>query len=127
MDRIKVLIVDDEEEVCNGLKLYLEDTKRFDVLTATTGLAGFRLAKAEKPDIILLDIIMSGLTGADVAEELLSDEETKNIPIIFLTALMRKSEENKIGGKFMKYHLIAKPVNVDDLIEKIEDITRERT
>ena len=125
MNRIKVLIIDDEKEVCDGLKLYLEDTKKFDALTAASGIAGFHLAKSKKPDIILLDIIMPDLTGADLAEELLADEDTKDIPIIFLTALMRKREEKKLGGRLMKYHIIAKPVNVNDLIERIENIVEE--
>ena len=57
MKRIKVLLVDDEEEICKGLKLCLEETGKFDVLTATTGIMGLYLAKTRRPDIILLDLL----------------------------------------------------------------------
>jgi CheY-like chemotaxis protein len=122
MSRIKVLLVDDEEEFCKALKLILEETGKFEVLTATRGAVGFQLAKSKKPDVIILDIVMPDMTGTEVAEALLEDNDTKHIPIIFLTALLKKHEEESFRKKFTKYHILAKPVNTDDLISRIRDI-----
>ena len=121
MDRIKVLLIDDEEEFCRVLKLSLEQMRKFDVLTASRGDAGLDLAKSRKPDIILLDIVMPGMSGTEVAEQLREDSETCQIPIIFLTAVLQKGEEGGFGGSTSKYRIIAKPVKVDELIRQIKD------
>ncbi len=122
----KVLIVDDEENFCYLIKKNLEDTGEFRVFVATNGEDGIALARLEKPDVILLDVMMPQMHGADVAEELKRDERTKNIKIIFLTAIVRKEEigvgtMRGIGGS--KY--IAKPVETEELIRCIKEVIQE--
>lgn len=120
MDRIKVLAIDDETEFCKAIKIGLEATKKYEVATASKARDGLRMARTQNPDIILLDIMMPELSGTEIAEELSDSDRTKNIPIIFVTALLKKNEEGQDYGNQSRYQMIAKPVNMAELIEKIE-------
>lgn len=85
MAKKKVLIADDEEDIKTVVKLYLE-SKGYDVVTSYDGLDTLDKAKAEKPDLILLDIMMPVINGFEVCQQLKADEETKQIPIVMLSA-----------------------------------------
>jgi CheY-like chemotaxis protein len=91
---MKVLIIDDEKGV---LKMYSEFLmgNAIEVLQATDGQTGMRLAKEQKPDVILLDIIMPRYNGLDVLKDLKADQETRNIPVFLLTNLPAESSEDK--------------------------------
>ncbi|MBU0635304.1 MAG: response regulator [Candidatus Omnitrophica bacterium] len=118
----KILIVDDEEDFCFLIKKNLESTGEFEVFVAYNGIDGFCLARVEKPDLILLDIIMPDIGGSDVVHRLKADEHTKNIPVIFLTAVITPKETGK--GRVRKigsYNYIAKPIDTDRLIAYIND------
>jgi DNA-binding response OmpR family regulator len=82
---MKTLVIDDEAPIRLLCRVNLE-AEGVEVLEAGDGATGLELARREKPDAILLDVMMPGLDGWNVAERLLADEETKAIPIIFLTA-----------------------------------------
>jgi DNA-binding response OmpR family regulator len=82
---MKTLIIDDEAPIRLLCRVNLE-AEGIEVLEAPDGATGLDLARSEKPDAILLDVMMPGLDGWNVAEQLLSDEGTSAIPIIFLTA-----------------------------------------
>ena len=114
-----ILIVDDEEDFCFFVKLNLEQTGKFDVLTATSGADGIQMAIKYQPDLILLDIIMPNMPGTQVAEELLNHKATKAITIIFVTAIVKRGEvgprDDKIGGRYF----IFKPVKLDELVSEI--------
>jgi CheY-like chemotaxis protein len=118
----KVLLIDDEENFCFFIKLNLEKTGRFDVLTTTSGAEGIILAAEEQPDLILLDIVMPELDGGQVAEQLLENQGTKDIPVLFITAIASRqgiqSHEGRIGGR----HFIAKPAMFEEIMEKIDRI-----
>ena len=118
----KVLLIDDEENFCFFVKLNLEKTGRFEVLTTTSGAHGIILASEEQPDLILLDIIMPELDGGQVAEQLLENQKTKDIPVLFITAIASRqgiqSHEGTIGGR----HFIAKPAILEEIMEKINGI-----
>lgn len=122
MAKKKILLIDDEEGFCSLVKLNLEKTKRFEVLTSTSGLEGIEIAKDKQPDLILLDIYMPDMEGSEVAEHLLEDATTKDIPIIFLTALVDKETVELGGGIIGKREFIAKPVAPKELISRIEAI-----
>ncbi len=119
---IHILAVDDEESLTFFVKLNLQSDKHynFKVTTANSGEEGLRLAKTIRPDLILLDIMMPDLSGTEVAEKLLLDPRTKNIPIIFMTAIVQKDEVAEGGGQMGGREFIAKPVGKDELIERIE-------
>jgi DNA-binding response OmpR family regulator len=118
----KILIIDDEENFCRALKKALEMRSTFPVLTATRGDEGIRLAKIHKPDVILLDIMMPGMAGTHVAEELSEDPATRSIPIIFVTAIVKEEELKESGGIIGGRSFIAKPIMIDELIKKINAI-----
>src|SRR5207302_10184877 len=81
----KVLVIDDEAPIRLLCRVNLE-AEGMDVLEAADGPTGLDQARELAPDVILLDVMMPGLDGWRVAEELLEDERTQDIPIIFLTA-----------------------------------------
>jgi len=122
----KVLIIDDEEAFCYLVKKNLEATGEYQVFVANNGEDGIILAKLENPDVILLDIMMPQMHGGDVAEALKDNPKTVQIPIIFLTAIIRKEEigvepMRGIGGN--KY--IAKPVETRDLVKCLKEVILE--
>ena len=119
---INILAVDDEESFTFFIKLNLqkETSYNFKVTTANSGAEGLKLARAVRPDLILLDIMMPGMSGTEVAEELLMDARTKNIPIIFLTAVVQKDEVQDQAGMMGGREFIAKPVGKEELISRIE-------
>ena len=71
MAKSKILIIDDEENLCFLVKMNLEATGRYEVLTATDPREGLKLAKANIPDLILLDLMMPHMEGSEVAERLM--------------------------------------------------------
>lgn len=119
---IHILAVDDEDSFTFFVKLNLQTYKKrpFKVTTANSGTEGLKLAKVIRPDLILLDVMMPDMSGAEVAEELLLDARTKNIPIIFVTALVKKDEVEKEAGQMGGREFIAKPVGKEELIGRIE-------
>ena len=122
-EKKKVLLIDDEKDLCFFLKANLENTGEFDVLVSTRGDKVIELAQREKPDLILLDILMPGMSGDEVAEILLENPATAKIPIIFLTAMVTKEEIGdvalkKSGGR----NFIAKPITTKELVGAIKEV-----
>ena len=118
----KILVIDDEENFGRAIKKALELRGTFQVFTATKGTEGIRLAKTQKPDIILLDIMMPDMAGTYVAEELSEDPVTASIPIVFVTAIISKEEIEKTDGVAGGRNFIAKPIVMDELVKKINAI-----
>ena len=116
----KLLVIDDEEYFCRAVKKAIEMKRDLQVLTATRGDEGLRLARTQKPDLILLDIVMPGMMGTQVAEELLQDPNTASIPVIFVTAIVKKEDTDRAMGFLGGRMFIAKPVVVDELLKKID-------
>src|SRR5919107_5143796 len=121
----KVLVIDDEAPIRLLCRVNLE-AEGMDVIEAADGPSGVEKARDEGPDVILLDVMMPGLDGWHVAEQLLDDNRTTGIPIIFLTARAEFRDRARgldIGG----VDYITKPFNplelaplVRDLLERIE-------
>lgn len=112
-----VLLIDDEESARRLVKLLLE-LEGYHVLTAPNGEEGLILAKVERPDVILLDIIMPKLNGHEVLRRVKSDPDTSSIPVIMLTA---RGADHDIAASFRfgaTCH-IEKPFETKDLLEKI--------
>ncbi|HAZ10819.1 MAG TPA: response regulator [Candidatus Omnitrophica bacterium] len=117
MDKKKILIIDDEEGFTKMVKLNLEETGEYTVKIENNSNNAFMAAKEFKPDLILLDIMMPGMDGGDVASELKSDNALKDIPVVFLTAIVKEGEiDGSIGG----HPFIAKPVSAEDLVKHIK-------
>lgn len=120
MEKKKILIIDDEERFTQLVKLNLEKTGRYEVMTQSKGSLGLATAKSFNPDLILLDILMPDMEGGDVASAMHDDNDTKGIPIVFLTAVAEKKEVKRGGGTIGGYPFIAKPVSVPELVHVIE-------
>jgi two-component system alkaline phosphatase synthesis response regulator PhoP len=109
----RVLVIDDEAPIRLLCRVNLE-AEQMDVIEAADGPSGLDQAREERPDVILLDVMMPGLDGWKVAEQLLDDERTSEIPIIFLTARAEFRDRAKgldIGG----VDYVTKPFNPLDL------------
>jgi len=125
-----VLVVDDEAPIRLLCRVNLE-AEGMTVLEASDGESGLATARAETPDVVLLDVMMPGRNGWEVAEELLADEGTSRIPIIFLTARAEVKDRAKgidLGG----VDYVTKPFNpvelaplVRDLVRRVEDGERD--
>ena len=116
MYRKKILIIDDEENFCKLVKKNLEQTGEFEVYIATNGEDGIRLAKEIKPDLILLDVVMPEMDGADVISLIRNDKDIKDIPVVFLTAIVREEEAISQASFTRGYSLLAKTVTLRELI-----------
>jgi len=122
--RKKILIVDDEKNFIELVKKNLERAGDYEVKIECEGKKALAVAKEFRPDLIFLDIVMPDIPGGDVARRLKDDPQTKDIPIVFLTALMTKdeiSEGEEIGG----FPFIAKPIDTEELIKIIEKNTKK--
>jgi DNA-binding response OmpR family regulator len=116
----RVLVIDDEAPIRLLCRVNLE-AEKMEVLEAADGPAGLNQARAEKPDVILLDVMMPGLDGWQVAEQLLEDDATKSIPIVFLTARAEFRDRARgldLGG----IDYVTKPFNPLELAPLVEDM-----
>jgi len=120
MEKKKILLIDDEQDFTQLVKMNLEATGKYEVKIENRGALGFAAAKQFKPDLILLDILMPDMEGSEVASKLNEDKDTKNIPIVILTAIIKEDEVKESGGFIAGYHFLAKPVSTDKLINMIE-------
>jgi DNA-binding response OmpR family regulator len=117
---MKTLVIDDEAPIRLLCRVNLE-AEGVEVLEAADGATGLGLAKREKPDAILLDVMMPGLDGWSVAERLLSDEETAAIPIIFLTA--RADLRDRVRGMDAGgLDYVTKPFNPVELASLVREV-----
>jgi DNA-binding response OmpR family regulator len=117
---MRTLIIDDEAPIRLLCKVNLE-AEGIEVLEAGDGITGLEVARAEKPDAILLDVMMPGLDGWNVAEELLADESTSAIPIIFLTA--RADLRDRVRGMDAGgLDYITKPFNPLELASVVRQV-----
>jgi two-component system alkaline phosphatase synthesis response regulator PhoP len=117
-----VLVVDDEAPIRLLCRVNLE-AEGMAVLEAADGETGLELARTQLPDVILLDVMMPGRSGWEVAEELLADEVTSGIPIIFLTARAEIRDRAKgidLGG----VDYVTKPFNPVELAPLVQDLVR---
>ncbi|MFP4157565.1 MAG: response regulator [Opitutales bacterium] len=121
-NKTRVLIVDDETTVTRMVKRNLEATGDYQVEAVNDSIDAVNRAKEFLPHIILLDIVMPQADGGDVANGLRSRSATKNIPIIFVSAMVSPKEAQRglyeSGGE----HFLAKPINTEILSEAIETV-----
>jgi DNA-binding response OmpR family regulator len=116
----KVLVIDDEAPIRLLCRVNLE-AEGMDVSEASDGPSGLELARAERPDAILLDVMMPGLDGWTVAERLLEDEATSSIPVVFLTA--RADVRDRVRGiDIGGLDYITKPFNPVELASLIREV-----
>jgi DNA-binding response OmpR family regulator len=111
-----VLIVEDEPEINTMIALALR-IKEYEVAQARDGQEALRLVRERRPDLVLLDIMMPGLSGYDVALDLKENSNTADIPIIFVTAKTGK-EDRGLGLKIATDY-ICKPFEAEELVTRV--------
>ncbi len=119
----KILVVDDEKDIVDLLKYNLEKEKEFEVITAHNGKEALASAVDNKPDIVLLDIMMPELNGFEVCKRLKSSTATSKIPVIFLTAKENEIDEI-IGLELGADDYIQKPISPRKVIARIKSVFR---
>jgi CheY-like chemotaxis protein len=118
--RIPILVVDDEPNLSNLVRLFLEQTRRYQVRVENRSSNALAVARELRPAMILLDVDMPGKDGGQVALEIGSDPALRNTPIVFFTSLISREEagnrEVVRGGQ----RFLAKPVNPKVLVEVVD-------
>jgi two-component system alkaline phosphatase synthesis response regulator PhoP len=127
-DRAKILLVDDDKDFVEATKLVLE-SKPYEVITAYDGSEGLRQAKKEKPDLIILDVIMPIKDGFNAAEELKKDPELNAIPVIMLTSFADRVGETTLsvsqGLTLDTEDYIDKPVAPQELLKRVDKLLQK--
>ncbi|MBU1871632.1 MAG: response regulator [Candidatus Omnitrophica bacterium] len=117
----KILIVDDEEETLIHLSNILKRAN-YEVISTTKGKEAVDLAIRQRPDLIILDIVLPDMGGSEVATTILGNPATGSIPIVFLTGILTKQEEEGIEGKTGRRYVIAKPITSRELLEMVSKV-----
>ncbi len=116
----KILVVDDEPDLADTTKTLLK-MNGYDAMTAGTGEECLSKAEKERPDLILLDVLLPGMSGLEVSRRLKNNKSTKDIPIIIVTALVGEDTAEKSRERGAKY-FISKPFDPEELLAKIKSI-----
>ena len=121
---MKILLIDDDKDLCQLTKIALLKNG-YEVAAFHGAEEGINDARKSKPNLILMDVMLPGLSGAEAVRILQSDSSLRNVPVIFLTALVT-GEETKfmnvglnISG--LNYRTLGKPYNIDKLLEVVKN------
>jgi DNA-binding response OmpR family regulator len=114
----RIFIADDDRDILDILKLMLQ-TRGYRVLVSNNGSELFEYAPEELPDLVMLDIWMSGIDGRDICARLKNNENTKNIPVLFISA---NSNLQAIAKEYGAEGFIAKPFDMEILLNKVHDM-----
>ena len=120
----RIRVVDDEPSVTRNLKLTLESGGGYEVLGENNATNTLSTARAFRPDLVLLNVMMPGLDKGDVAARLRADPLLRDTPIIFLTALVSNEETDGHEMSSGAETFLAKPVDIGELRQTLEDHIR---
>ena len=120
-DQMRVVCIEDEPEMIDLVRLIL-GRKGFDVIGADGGIEGLEKVKREKPDLVLLDLMMPDMDGWEVYQQIKADPDIKDIPIVIVTA-KAQSIDKVLGLHIAKVDdYITKPFGPQELLESVEKI-----
>lgn len=119
----KILVIDDEPELVKALKIRFE-SKGYKVAQASDGEEGIKKIQGEKPDLIVLDIMMPAMDGYTFAREVRFNPGTKHIPVIILTAKEKMKDLFEIEG--IKEYIV-KPFEYQELLDRIEKLLKHES
>lgn len=115
--RKKILVADDDQSILDVIKIMLEQVGGYEVSTTLDGESVLELQ--ELPDLLLLDLWMSGIDGSEVCKSLKANQKTKDLPVIIFSA---NRDVDKISRSAGADDYIAKPFQMDDLLEKVKKL-----
>ena len=123
----KILAVDDKPNIIMLIKAKLK-ANGYEVFSAYNGETALQIARDDKPDLILLDIMMPRMDGFEVFKQLKDSDETKEIPVVFLTASGQRNDENRAMKMGAKYFLTKpfSPNHLLDIIKRVFDETEKK-
>ena len=126
-DKANILLVDDDQDFVEATKLVLE-SKPYEVIVACNGDEGLAKARRDRPDLIILDIIMPVKDGFNAAEELKKDSELSKIPVLMLTSFSQKVGETSLsvsqGLTLDTEDYVDKPVSPEELLRRVEKLLK---
>ena len=120
----RILVIDDDKDLTDTIKFVLEH-EGYKVMSSHEGEDGIIKAKEQKPDLILLDIMMPGMDGTKAISLLKEEPVTSNIPVVFLTGLVSEQDEgrtSKINVGDIEIMTVAKPFDNEKLLETVKTI-----
>ena len=121
-----ILCIEDEPEMIDLMRLIL-GRRGFAVKGAAGGIEGLRMIRAERPDLVLLDLMMPDMDGWEVYQQMKADENTKNIPVIVVTA-KAQSIDKVLGLHIAKVDdYLAKPFSPQDLLSSVERVLKSKS
>jgi len=127
----KILVVDDDPDILDALSMILE-SKGYQVVTAQDGIEGLATLKAEKPDVMILDLLMPKMDGFAVCKELQDPRwsKYKDVPILILTSVReeasRRRYELETGLELDVADYVEKPVSPDVLLDRVEKLIKKK-
>lgn len=123
----KILVIDDEPDVVEMISMALESSD-FEVITAYSGTLGLEKARVEKPDAIILDLMMPDKDGFITCKELKADKDTEHIPILILTGIREHFSKSRyaksMGLSLEAEDFLEKPVNPRELIKRVSEMLK---
>lgn len=125
-DRIvkTILFIEDESALHKTLSDALPK-EEYEIVSALDGEIGLRLAKAKKPDLILLDLVLPKMDGFEVLEALKQDESTKDVPVIVLTNLEQMADIQKAIDLGARTYLVKSNYNLQEVVDMVKKTTAE--
>ncbi len=120
--RHSLLLVDDDPDILNLLQSQFKD-EPFEVFTAAEGESALNIVRTQKPDLVVLDINLPGLSGLEICRSLKADKNTREIPIIMLSA-RREEIDRVLGLEFGADDYVTKPFNTQELILRINNVLK---
>jgi len=122
----KILLIDDDLDFLNATETILKSNSSYEVITATDGNIGLQMAMDEKPDLILLDVIMPVEDGFTAAKKLKGDPQLQDIPVVMLTSFSQRVGETNLavsqGMDLEAEDYIEKPVSPQELLRRVEKL-----
>lgn len=119
----KILIIEDDAYVHELLSFLLTQNSNYIVTVASEGRQALELLDEERPNLIFLDYMLPGIDGIEICRRIKSNEKTKDIPVIMMSASIRLKEQAR--GQVQADHYILKPFNVTEVMTIVENIFKE--
>jgi CheY-like chemotaxis protein len=118
---LRILIIDDEDDIREVAALSLEATAGWNILTASSGAAGIEIAAAEQPDAILMDVMMPGVDGPTTFGHMQQNSAISHIPVLLLTAKVQGVDQRRFAGLGLA-GILFKPFDPLTLAQQISDV-----